>query len=231
MLSTVSANPTSGVISEAWALYQRHWQHLIPIAALVYLAISVINLLFSQLAGVWGAVIASLLSIVGLYWVQGALTKAVQDVRDGRADLSIGDTFQSVTDKIAPVAGASLLAALAIGIGFVLLIVPGLFLLTIWSLIVPVIVLENVGALASFGRSRAIVRGYGWNVFGVIVVTFLLLLAFGIVLNLILVFLDGAVRNFISNIISGTLTAPFIALTWTLVYYRLTEGRAVPQQR
>jgi hypothetical protein len=33
-------------------------------------------------------------------------------------------------------------------------------------------------------------------------------------------------QNFVSNIVSGTLTAPFIALTWTLLYYRLRQAKA-----
>ncbi|CAN5643576.1 hypothetical protein BH24ACT26_BH24ACT26_10680 [soil metagenome] len=222
-------SPTSGVISEAWDLYKRHWRHLIPIAAAVYLAVAVLTLLLSELNSVVGAIIATVLSIIGLYWVQGALTRAVQDIRDGKADLSIGDTFRSVASKIGPIAVASILAGIAIGIGFVLLIVPGLYLLTIWSLIVPVIVLEDVGAMTAFARSRELVRGRGWNVFGVVVLTFLILFAFGIVLSIVLAFLDGSMRNFVSNIVSGSLTAPLIALTWTLVYYRLSEGRAVPR--
>ena len=224
----MSRDATSGVISEAWGLYTRHWRHLIPIAAVVYVAVAVLTLLFSLVDSVIGAIIASVLSIIGLYWVQGALTKAVQDIRDGRADLSIGATFRSVAGKVGPLAGASILAAIGITIGFVLLIVPGLYLLTIWSLIVPVIVLENAGVIDSFGRSRDLVRGHGWNVFGVIILTFLILVAFGIVLEIVLVFLDGSVRNFVSSVVSGSLTAPLIALTWTLLYYRLSMERAAP---
>ena len=40
-----------------------------------------------------------------------------------------------------------ILAGIAIGIGFVLLIVPGLFLLTIWALVAPVIVIERKGVM------------------------------------------------------------------------------------
>ena len=57
-----------------------------------------------------------------------------------------------------------------------LLIVPGLFLLTIWIAVIPAVVLENRGIGESFGRSRELVRGNGWNVFGVIILTFLLLI-------------------------------------------------------
>jgi hypothetical protein len=226
MLLFMQTNPTSGVISEAWEHYKRYYSHLIPVAAVVYVGIALLSAILVAILSFVGALLAAALSIVGVFWVQGALTRAVQDIRDGRADLSIGETFRSVQDKIAPIAGASLLAGLGIAIGLLLLIVPGLFLITIWSLIVPAIVLENVGALDSFGRSREIVRGNEWNVFGVVVLTFLILIAFGIVLGLILSPLDASVQSFLSNIISGTLTAPFLALTWTLVYYRLVGSRA-----
>ena len=40
--------------------------------------------------------------------------------------------------------------------------------------IVPAIVLEKRGAIESFGRSRELVRGHGWTVFGVILVSFVI---------------------------------------------------------
>lgn len=225
----MQGKPTSGVISEAWDLYRRHASHLIPVAAVVYVGIAIITFLLVLLMSVVGALIAAVLSIIGIFWVQGALTRAVQDIRDGRADLSVGETFRSVQDKIGAIGGASVLAGIGIAIGLILLIVPGLFLMTIWALIVPAIVLENIRALESFGRSREIVRGNEWNVFGVVVLTFLVLFAFGLVLSLILSPLDASVQNFLSNVVSGTLTAPFVALTWTLVYYRLA-GPTAPEQ-
>jgi hypothetical protein len=217
----MQANPTAGVVSEAWGLYQRHWQHLVPVAAVVYVGTAVVTLVLTLLLTVLGAVVAAVLSIVGVFWVQGALTRAVQDIRDGKADLSLGATFSSVRDRIGPIAGASILAGIAIGIAFVLLVVPGLYLITIWSLIIPVIVLENAGALESFGRSRALVKGHGWNVFGVVVITFLIMVVVGLALGVVLSPLSEAVQSFLSNVVSGTLVAPFVALTWTLVYYRL----------
>jgi hypothetical protein len=223
MLRPVSTtSPTSGVISEAWSLYTRHWRHLIPIAAVFYLGIGIVTFVLVALVPLLGVLVSAILSLIGVFWVQGALTRAVQDIRDGRADLSIGDTFSSVGNKVAPIAGASILDGIAIGIGFILLVIPGLFLLTIWAVIIPAIVLENRGALESFGRSRELVRGNGFNVFGIIVLTWLILLAVGIILGIILSPLGESAQSFISNVVSGALTAPFTALTWTLLYYRLS---------
>ena len=58
--------------------------------------------------------------------------------------------------------------------------------MTIWAVIIPVIVLEGKSAGESFSRSRELVRGYGWGVLGVIVLTVLLLIGVEIVLGLIL---------------------------------------------
>ena len=55
-------------------------------------------------------------------------------------------------------AGASILAGIAIGIGLVLVLVPGLYLITIWCVIVPVIVLERAGTGAGFSRSQQLVK-------------------------------------------------------------------------
>jgi urea transporter len=37
-------------------------------------------------------------------------------------------------------------------------------------------------------------------------------------------------QSLLSNIVSGTLTAPFIALTWTLLYYRLRAAKEAPAE-
>ena len=218
-------SPTSGVIGESWNVYKTHWRHLLPIAFVVYLAVAIIGALLVALLTWFGAIIAAFISLVALFWLQAALVKAVEDIRDGRADLSLSETFESARPHLAAVLVAGILAALGIIIGLVLLIVPGLFLLTIWAVIIPVIVLENKSAGESFSRSRELVRGHGWGVFGVIVLTILLLIGFQIVLNLILSPLADWIRGFVSQIVSGTLTAPFIAVVLTLLYFRLLAAK------
>ena len=109
-----------------------------------------------------------------------------------------------------------------------LLIVPGLLLLTWWILIIPVIVLEGRSAGEAFGRSRELVRGHGWSVFGVIVLTILLFIAFRIILGLVLIPFADWLQSFVSEIIVGTLATPFVAVAWTLLYYRLLAAKEAP---
>src|SRR5690349_13275983 len=221
-------NPLSGVLGEAWQMYKAFARHLLTIAFVIYLITAVIAALLGLVGGFIGALLGSVVGIVAAFLLQATLVKAVQDVRDGRADMSLGETVRAATPYLGRVAGASILAGIAITIGLILLIVPGLFLITIWAVIVPVIVLEGSGAMASFGRSQQLVRGRGWHVFGTLVLTWVILLVVNIVLGLIFVALPNWLSNGVSSVISGTLVSPFIALVVTLVYYRLTATSADP---
>src|SRR6266702_3078182 len=216
-------NPLSGVLGEAWKIYRSYAAHLLSIAFVIYLVAAIITALLS-LAGVFGSLLGTIVELVAAFLVQAALVKAVQDVRDGRVDLNLGETVQAVLPFLVTVAAASILAGIGISIGFVLIIIPGLVLLTFWSLIVPSIVIGGEGVFSSFSKSWRTVRGYAWHVFGTYVLVFLILIVVDIVLGLTLLALPLAARNFISSVISGTLVAPFLALVVTLVYYRLTAA-------
>jgi hypothetical protein len=220
-------NPLSGVLSEAWGMYKTFAKHLLAIAFVIYVIAAIIAAILS-LAGTFGALLGSLVTIIAAYLLQATLVKAVQDVRDGRVDMSIGETIAAARPYLWSVAGASILAGIAIGIGLILVIVPGLILATIWAVIVPVIVIERTGALASFGRSRELVRGRAWHVFATLVLVYIILIVVGIVLGAIFSFLPHVLGSGLSQVISGTIVAPFLAIVVTLVYYRLVGSSQTP---
>jgi hypothetical protein len=213
-------NPLSGVLGEAWQLYRKFAAHLLAIAFVIYLVAAIVAALLG-LAGVIGSLLALVVELFAGFLLQAALVKAVQDIRDGRADLSLGGTVSAAAPYLWSVAGASILAGIAIAVGLILLIVPGLWLITIWAVIIPVIIIERAGALDSFGRSRRLVRGHGWHVFGTLVLVFIIQLVVDIVLSLVFSALPHVWRSGLSTFISGVLIAPFIALVVTLIYYRL----------
>jgi hypothetical protein len=217
-------SPLSGVLGEAWALYRRHAAHFMLISFSIYLVIAAINALLGWALGTAGVFIGLIFTLFAMFLLQAALVLAVQDVRDGRVDLDLRATVSAAMPFIGSVAVASILASIGIGIGIILIIVPGLILLTFWSLIIPEIVIGRAGALESFGRSWRTVSGYAWNVFGAYIVVFLILIVGDIVLGLILVALPQAWRSFISSLVSGGLVTPYIAALVTLVYYRLTAA-------
>ena len=120
---------------------------------------------------------------------------------------------------------AGILAGIAIAIGFVLLIVPGLVFLTWWCLIVPVVVIENRGVAEAFGRSRELVRGHGWTVLGVVVVAAILSAVASGVIEAIFSGLGPFLRYWIGGVIANSIVGPFFAVALTLMYFRLHDLR------
>jgi hypothetical protein len=148
----------------------------------------------------------------------------VSDVQDGRRDSSVEDLVRATGPVILPLIGAGILAGLGIGIGFLLLFVPGLILLTIWAVIAPAIVVERTGVIEAFGRSRELVRGNGWQVFGVIFTVFVITAIVGVILGVIAAAIsDTAAIRILFNVLASTVTAPIGALVAAVIYFRLRE--------
>jgi hypothetical protein len=216
-----------GILGQAWGLYTKFFTRFFVIAIVVYLIVNLLNALVGTLFGhgagiaVLLALITTVVSLVGTFWLQGALVYAVDDVRDGRVDTTVGQVFERVRPYLGTLIVAGILAGLGIALGLVLLIVPGLILLTWWSLIVPVIVLEGKAVGESFSRSRELVRGHGWTVFGVVIITAILSgIASGII-QAIFSFLGPFLRYWIGGAIASAIVGPFLAVALTLMYFEL----------
>lgn len=210
---------------------------LLPVAFWLFLVVAIVNgLTEGNFSLFWLGIVVSL-AVGTLY--QGMVVELVRDVQDGRRDSSVGDLMRSVLPVLGPLIGAAILSGLGVGAGFILLIVPGLILLTMWAVIAPVIVVERRGVFDAFGRSRQLVRGQGWPVFGSVVVAYLIGALAEIIFLLIAGSIaDGAIVRIVFSALASTLAAPIAALVAAVLYYRLVglqpppavEPPSVPQQ-
>jgi hypothetical protein len=123
------------------------------------------------------SLLSGLVSLLTTALTQSALTYGtLQDLRGQRA--GIGDCIARGLASAPRVAIAAILWSVIVGIGTLLLIVPGIFLAVMLWVYVPAIVVEGAGVTASLGRSRDLTRGHRWGIFGMFV---LLILAFMLV--------------------------------------------------
>jgi hypothetical protein len=211
-----------GVLNRVFQYYGQQATLLWPAALLVFIPVAIINGLLRDEGGILLALCATVVGLIGTYWFQGMVVEAVRDMQDGRRDFDLGGLFRSVLPVLAALIGAGILAGIGIAIGLILLIVPGLFLLTIWAVLAPVIVVERTGVFEAFGRSRNLVKGNGWQVFGVIVLLFIIQFVASLILTAIAVAIADSIVGFaIAQLISNVLIAPLSALAAATMYFEL----------
>lgn len=213
------------VFSRVVSVYRAQAGLFLPAALVVYLPVAIISALAYDEGSALLFLVGSVVATIGSFWLQGVIVGAVDDIQDDRRDESVGSLFAKVRPVVGRLIVAGVVAALGIAIGLVLLIVPGLVLLTWWSLIIPVIVLERLGVLASFSRSRELVRGNGWRVFGVVVLFGITQAILSSILRALLSDAAGSFAGYaIGELIANTLVGPLSAIAVAVVYFELTRG-------
>jgi hypothetical protein len=227
----VSATPAqtlspSSVIEEALTTYKDNIGILLPAALGLFAINFVLAVIF--LGSSSGGLIIGIVALILQSLFTAFVIELARDADDGKVDSSIGELFNAVTPVLASVIGLSIIVAVGVGIGLVLIVIPGLILMTIWAVAVPVVVLERPGVFASLGRSQALVKGHGWQVFFVI----LFIIALSIAVNLIgLIFesiSDTHVFRAFINWIFASLIAPASALASAVLYLQLRTANGEP---
>ncbi|HVG93810.1 MAG TPA: hypothetical protein VND21_05150 [Planctomycetota bacterium] len=151
----------------------------------------------------------------------GALTYGVLQALRGKP-ISIGECISTGFGRLLPVLGVSLLVGVCVGVGLVLLVVPGLILMCMLAVAVPVAVVEKPGVMASLSRSSELTKGFKWTIFFV----FLALILLGMLISLVLAIpfammgtLGIVIATSLSLVISGALQAALPAV----IYQRLRD--------
>lgn len=215
-------------LSEVFAIYRENAGVLLPIAFWLYLVVAIVGGIEDRELGVLFVVSLVLLFVVAIVY-QGMVVSLVRDVQDGRRDSSVGDLLNSVTPVLGPLLVASVIYGVAVGLGFLALIVPGCILLTIWAVIAPAIVIERRDVFESFRRSRELVRGNGWPVFGVLIAAMLIAFFVSAILGSIAeAIAGGPFLRIVFSALAATVTAPVGALAAGVLYYRLLVIKGDP---
>ena len=93
----------------------------------------------------------------------------------------VGDMLRQGLRTLLPVVGTAFLVTLAVLLGYVLLIIPGIMVAVATSLAFPAVVVERLGPVAAFQRSLDLSRGFRWQLFGCFAVLFVVQMGLSIV--------------------------------------------------
>ena len=167
------------ILDVSFTLYRRHFAPLATVA-LVCAGVPMVLNLFLQSAGG----LLSNLPLLAFYYVVFAVLNSIATaatvfiVSESYLGRPVG--AREALRRAAPYFGrilvCSMLLALVVGLGFLLMVIPGIVLATGLVLAIPTLVLEpGAGASASLSRSWELTRGSRWRMLGLIVTLLVLL--------------------------------------------------------
>jgi hypothetical protein len=172
------------------------------------------------------AIVVIVITFLSVIVTIGALSKCLLDAYTGHPS-GWRHSLQFAADRVGPLAWLSIISGVLLAIGYILLIIPGIFLTVSWIVAVPALMFEGVSPFASLRRSYDLVQGRWWATFGALVLVIIALVGISIVLGALL---GGVGTNHISlilvlggisRIIAALVTYPIVAAVSAVIYIDL----------
>jgi hypothetical protein len=263
MVGAMEVGPASGggarplaigeILDAALKLYRARAVELWKLVALIVIPVEVIDrvvfvaslpsgvyahdgTLYAPSASVGGAyiVVTIVLRVVSAALVIGALSRGLLDAYVG---LPTGwrHSLEYAGERLGPLIWLSLLTSLVVIVGFILFILPGIYLLVALSVSVPVLMFEGISGPAALARSRELVTGRWWATLGALLVGLVLI----IVVDFVIAALVGAIESGghansvglvvvlsgIAAVVSNVLTYPLLAAITAVIYIDLRHRK------
>ncbi len=243
------------ILDRTFTLYRTHFLLFLGICAIPQILLLMVNLaqVFIALPGKQGktaaiaqmsvgmgvaAVILGLLVLV--VWLivhlfaQGATVIAVSELYLGRT-ITISDSFRRMRGEAGNLFGVILLNGLATGAAFILLIIPGIYVMCRLAVCIPAALIENLGPRTSLERSFELTKDNAGRAFLIILLYFALSFAAGALFAApfqFMMFLSAAKSHpetmrmwmaltQIGSTIATTLVTPVLTIASAILYYDL----------
>jgi hypothetical protein len=155
-------------------------------------------------------VLGSIVSLITTMVLQASAVRVTVTYLNGRRP-AIGESLAHVARLILPLLAIAILSGLAIAFGLILLVIPGVFLMVAWSMVVPAEVIERTGVFAAFGRSLRLTEGFRWSILWTYLVVVVIGLVISLIGNLATTFLNMLVIAG-GGLLGGALTLPGLAI-------------------
>ncbi len=190
--------------------------------------------------GTLGFLGTTLLNWIAITVLSGIFTVIVSQAVLGQR-VTLTDAWARVRLQIWPLIGLSFMSGLFLVLGYILCLIPGIYLYVALAVSSPVLVLERGRVFASMGRSRRLIENNWWRSAGILILAYLItaLVTFVIAIPFVIigggslflsassdglssgsfVFLEACTT--VATIIAGAITYPFAAAIRALLYVDL----------
>jgi hypothetical protein len=197
----------------------------LPGALLIKISTDPANLTPEAAFGSLGLIFVGLILTVVLNVLCQAIVLygAFQDMR-GRP-VNLVESLQVGFARFFPIIGLAIVAYFLITLASMLLIIPGLILLTMWFVATPACVVERLGPIRSMRRSSQLTKGHRWKVFGLILLVAVLGSIIIGVINLGFELMAGPIGALIAGVVLNGIWGAFYAIAVVVTYHDLRVAK------
>jgi len=216
------------LLDSTFALYRENFALFAGIVAVITIPVTLIDLVLALFTGAAVLqIIDTVLSLIFNVLSEGALALAVSRRYLGQT-ISIEQAYAAIgMATFTTLVVVSILYGLAVVVGLVFLLVPGIYLGVRFLFVSQAVVIERASVGEAFRRSTALVRGSWWRVFAIGIVLYILvgiLTILGSGLAQAVTHLGGSGDRALGTVISAVvriLVTPIQLVALTLLYYDL----------
>ena len=188
---------------------------------------------FGETNGSWQLAVGTLgLQVFCSVLIAPALIYALMKVMQTGIAPGINESFRWGLSKVIKLLLCTIMVAVLVSIGFVLLVIPGIILYLAFELVYPVAVLEGGSPTEILNRSYTMTKGHRWNILGATFVMGMLLAVASAPVTILVAMLAFSGMNYwplqaLAAIISDVLTqgATILSLVIYLGILRTLESR------
>ncbi|MDI6805985.1 MAG: hypothetical protein QMD20_04905 [Candidatus Bathyarchaeia archaeon] len=176
----------------------------------------------------------TIMVLLGLVtWIVGTITASIvikcasDQIEKGAS--SISTSFNFVISKLPSLLIAQLVSGILTAIGLFLFLVPGIIIAIMFSLVLPVIVVEQKGAFESLGRSKKLVSNRWLKTFALMLIVGIIVIIVNLITKAVatpFIVIHPIVNTLVTNIISA-LISPISPIAITYLYYAMV-AREIP---
>lgn len=237
------------VLDTTFSLYKRNFWLFVGITSIPFLAVLILQVGAAALqlsrpsprpaspALASGAIVGGIVFLLAYFLLAGAAQAAtifaVSDLYLGRA-ATVRGSFRKVGGKAFRVILVLLLVGLTVGVGFLLLIIPGIILFCRTAVAVPASMLEDTKAVGSIERSMQLTKGFAMQIFLIFLLVWVLSYIALLIFQVPFAYLQGATAQarqtlvfgmlalqHLSSFLSNVLVGPIGTIAFSLMYYNL----------
>jgi uncharacterized membrane protein len=178
----------------------------------------------SSLAAAALVVLGTLLAIVFNMLSQAVvLHGAFQHMR--RRPVSLAESLKVGLARILPVVVLAIVEVMLIVLALLLFVIPGLIVFTMWSVAVPVCVVEQRGPIESLSRSSELTAGHRWKIFGLMLSLFVVSAVVSPLIDELLDAVAGTALMLIGSLVWNGIWGAFYAIAVVVTYHDLRVAK------